>query len=100
MVQNIDKGYFSMTISVSPNYFQKLLDLQAKNHRIYSWQDVGSALGMSRQAAQHLFMSPPTENSFVKYSTLSKLLAFFRAEGLDITVADLFTVDTPASGPS
>lgn len=81
-----------MTITVSPNYFQKLLDLQAKNHRVYSWQDVGTSLGMSRQAAQHLFMSPPTDNSFVKYSTLAALLAFFAAEGMPVTVGDLFTV--------
>lgn len=81
-----------MTITVSPNYFQKLLELQSKNHRVYSWQDVGTALGMSRQAAQHLFMSPPTGNGFVKYSTLAALLAFFKSEGLEITVGDLFAV--------
>lgn len=70
------------------------MKLQEKRHRVYSWQDVGTALGMSRQAAQSLFMGEPTENGFVKYSTLAGLLDFFAAEGMPITVNDLFVVST------
>ncbi len=81
-----------MTINVSPNFFQCLMKLQEKRHKVYSWQDIGSALGMSRQAAQHLFLSEPSDNGFIKYSTMSALLDFFAAEGMPITVADLFTV--------
>lgn len=88
----MDIGYFTMQITVSPNLFQKLLDLQSKNHRVYSWQDVGTALGMSRQAAQHLFMSEVSDNSFIKYSTMSRLLTFFANEGMQIGVEDLFSV--------
>lgn len=83
-----------MSVTVTPNYFQKLLDLQAKKHRVYSWQDIGTALGMSRQAAQHLFMSPTSDKGFIKYSTLGALLAFFAAEGMPVTVGDLFIVSS------
>lgn len=71
------------------------MKLQEKNHKIYSWQEVGTALGMSRQAAQALFMNEPSENSFIKYSTLGGVLAFFAAEGMPVTINDLFTTTTP-----
>lgn len=83
-----------MTTNVLPNFFQCLMKLQEKRHKVYSWQDVGTALGMSRQAAQALFLSDQKDNSFIKYSTLSKLIDFFAAEGMPITVNDLFIVTT------
>ena len=82
-----------MTITVLPNYFHCLLKLQEKNHKVYSWADVGNSLGISRQAALSLFMNEPSENGFIKYSTLAGLLHFFASEGLPLTINDLFTVN-------
>ncbi len=88
-----------MSITVSPNFFQCLLKLQEKNHKVYSWEAVGTALGMSRQAARTLFMGEHKENSFVKYSTIAGLLTFFHEQGLPITIGDLFTVTESADTP-
>lgn len=71
--------------------------LQEQNKKVYSWADVGNAIGMSRQAAQSLFMSEPTENSFLRYGTFGELLDFFHAEGMPITPNDLFVVEDSPS---
>lgn len=79
--------------TVRPNFYGCLLELQGKNHVRYSWADIGREIGMSRQAAQNLFMNEATDDSFAKYGTLAALLDFFAREGMPITVADLFVVD-------
>jgi hypothetical protein len=68
------------------------MKLQEKNRKVYSWQDVGSALGMSRQAAQALFMKEPDSKSFIKYSTLAGIITFFEAEGMPVSFDDLLIV--------
>ena len=79
-----------MTTKVLPNFFACLMRLQEKNKKVYSWQDVGSALGMSRQAAQSLFIKEPPDTGFVRYSTIAGLLDFFAREGMPVTINDLF----------
>lgn len=69
------------------------MKLQEKNRKVYSWQYVGTSLGMSRQAAQSLFLNEPNEKSFIKYSTLAGIIAFFESEGMPVTISDLFTVN-------
>lgn len=55
---------------------------------------IGRAMGISRQAAQSLFESEGvTDNGFMKYGTQGALLTFFHAEGMPITIADLFSVE-------
>lgn len=81
---------------VRPNFYGCLLQLQGLKHVRYSWADIGRELGMSRQAAQNLFMTEATDDGFAKYGTLGELLAFFDREGMPVTIADLFTVDPPA----
>lgn len=66
--------------------------LQDQNHKVYSWQAIGEALDMSRQAAQNLFMNEPSGNSFIKYATLARLIDFFAREGMDVKLDDLLEV--------
>lgn len=82
---------------VRPNFYGCLLKLQGLNHNRYSWADIGRDIGMSRQAAQNLFMNEATDDGFAKYGTLAALLAFFAREGMPVTIGDLFVVtdDTP-----
>lgn len=87
---------------VRPNFYGCLLKLQGINHNRYSWADIGREIGMSRQAAQNLFMNEATDDGFAKYGTLAALLSFFDREGMPITVGDLLTVsyEPPPDDPT
>lgn len=79
--------------TVRPNFYGCLLKLQGEKHVRYSWADLGRELGMTRQAAQNLFMNEVTDDSFVKYGTMAALLQFFASEGMPVTPNDLFVVE-------
>lgn len=79
--------------TVKPNFFTCLMRLQDKNKKIYSWAEIGDAIGMSRQAAQSLFMAETTDNSFLRYGTFGRLVDFFATEGLPVAPNDLFVID-------
>lgn len=78
---------------VRPNFYGCLLKLQGINHNRYSWADIGREIGMSRQAAQNLFMNEATDDGFAKYGTLGELIAFFEREGMPVAIGDLFVVE-------
>ena len=85
--------------SVRPNFYGCLLKLQGEKHVRYSWADIGRNLGVTRQAAQNLFMSEATDDSFIKYGTLAALLAFFESQGMPLTPNDLFTIEKDTTPP-
>lgn len=81
-----------MTTTIRPAFHAQLSKLQEKNHKRYSWTELGDAIGISRQAARSLFLSESTDDGFIKYGTLAALLDFFAAEGMPVEIGDLFTV--------
>lgn len=80
------------TYIVRPNFYNCLLKLQGMKQSRYSWADIGRELGITRQAAQNLFMNEATDDSFIKYGTMAALLRFFAHEGMPITPDDLFVI--------
>lgn len=83
------------THNVRPNLLPLLHKMEEVNNRRYKWAELGRMMGVSRQAAHALFMAEDiTDDSFMKYGTAGALLDLFNNEGLDITIADLFTVTT------
>ena len=87
----------SEKIVVRPNFYNCLNELQRQKQRNYSWAEVGRSMGISRQATLNLFTNEATDDSFIKYGTLASLLSFFAAEGMPITISDLFVVSEPDS---
>ena len=85
-----------MSYTVRPAFMQCLHRLEEKQGNRLSWAHIGRQMGMTRQAAQALFTGDSSDDSFAKYGTIAKLLDFFAAEGMPVTVADLFTV-TPVT---
>jgi len=77
---------------VRSNLFNLLQQLERKNSRRYSWAAIGRYIGRSRQATENLFTGEQSDDSYIKYGTIAGLLQFFRAEGLNVTPNDLFTV--------
>ena len=67
--------------------------LEELRGRRYSYSDIANGAGLNRQGVRYLLQSPPKR---IDLETLSKLLDFFAAEGLPITVGDLFTTTTDA----
>lgn len=78
---------------IKPAFMECLLRLQEQNQKRYTWSEIGTALGMSKQGARNLFTK---ESDSVRYSTLSGLLNFFANEGLRLTVGDLLPIETVA----
>lgn len=71
------------------NLKQLIRKLSAQNGRDYELQQVGKACGLSR-----FTISSIANNASVRIElrTLERLMNFFAAEGMVITVADLFNV--------
>jgi hypothetical protein len=70
------------------NLHAPLGKLEEKNGR-YSYARISDKSGISRQGVRRLLVEGTQQ---IDVGTLSKLLAFFAAEGMPITVGDLFTV--------
>jgi hypothetical protein len=70
------------------NLHAPLSKLEEKNGR-YSYARISDKSGISRQGVRRLLVEGTQQ---IDVDTLSKLLAFFAAEGMPITVGDLFTV--------
>jgi len=73
------------------NYMQLLQALESKNQRRYKYTEIADASGLSRQTVTKLFTG---KAQAVDLDTMSKLLAFFAAEGMPIQPGDLFTVNS------
>jgi hypothetical protein len=67
------------------NIYNVLNRLEGQNKRRYSDAEVAKASGLHRHTVRIMRNGKPEP-------TLDKLLNFFEAEGMPITIADLFTV--------
>lgn len=78
-----------MQYTVKLNLFALKKDLEKKvGHDMY-WTDIAALSGISRQTWDRMYGGKADR---IEFGTLGKLLTFFRSQGLDITIADLFVV--------
>lgn len=73
------------------NLFSLRAKLEAKSGRTYSWVEIAKVTGAHRNTIQNLAAN---RTGTIDTVVAGKLLDFFAAEGMPITVADLFTVTT------
>lgn len=71
------------------NLQQLRLNLQAQKGREYTWIEIADRTDIH---TSQLYRYINNDTRRVDLDTLAKLYNFFRSEGLDITIADLFTV--------
>lgn len=72
-------------MQASLKIFDAINKLEKHNERRYTESQIAKATGLHRHTVAAAMKGKPDK-------TLSKLLAFFKSEGLDIAVGDLFTV--------
>jgi transcriptional regulator with XRE-family HTH domain len=72
-------------MQASLKIFDAVNQLEKRNGRRYSESEIAVATGLHRHTIAAVMKGKQDK-------TLSKLLAFFAAEGMPITVGDLFTV--------
>lgn len=77
------------------NLHKPLSRLEQIKNRRYSFSEIADASGLTRQGVRRLLKEPSDR---VDVDTLGKLLDFFAAEGMPITVNDLFTTQAIPSG--
>lgn len=78
-----------MQYTVKLNLFALKKDLEKKaGHDMY-WTDIAAQSGISRQTWDRLYSG---KSDRIELGTLGKLLTFFRGQGLDVTIADLFVI--------
>lgn len=70
------------------NLHKPLGELESRNGR-YSYARISEISGISRQGVRRLLTD---ETRQIDVTTLDKLLAFFAAEGMPVTIGDLFVV--------
>lgn len=75
------------------NLFTLKRQLEMQTGRAYSWAEIAKLADLN---ANTVYSLANNRLGGVQYSTLSKLLEFFRREGLDIEVGDLFAVEEAA----
>lgn len=85
--------------TVKLNIFSLIKRLEIKHGHDLQWSDISRKSGITRQTWLRLRTNEATGIDLV---TIGKLLDFFAAEGMPITVNDLFTTQAiaPASIPS
>ena len=71
------------------NLKQLVRNLSAKNGRDYELQQIGRLCGLSRFTVSSIANNSSTR---IELRTIEKLLDFFAAQGMPVTIADLFTV--------
>ncbi len=81
---------------VTFNLHAPLSNLEQLKNRRYSYAEVADISSLTRQGVRRLLKEPPETVSVV---TLAKLLDFFSAEGMPITVDQLFTVQEEGGDP-
>lgn len=77
--------------TVTFNVDRLLRQLSAKNNKDYDKVTVAALSGISRTTITSITNN---ENKRTDFETLGKLLDFFQGQGMPITIADLFTVET------
>ena len=78
-----------MTYEIKFSPLNQLAELEAKRAYRYNYKEIGDKVGLPRQTVRHIFTQNPKR---IDIATLAKILAFFNAEGLNVTLSDLFTV--------
>ncbi len=73
------------------NLFTLRAQLESKDGRSYPWREIADAAGVHRNTMNNL---AGNKSSNIDVDVAAKLLDFFHAQGMPITVADLFTVTT------
>lgn len=73
---------------ISFNLHKPLSELEAQKGR-YSFAQISASSGITRQGIRRLLKEPTRQ---IDIDTIGKLLDFFAAEGMPITISDLFTV--------
>ena len=79
---------------VTFNLHAPLSNLEQLKNRRYSYAEVADISTLTRQGVRRLLKEPSETVSVV---TLAKLLDFFSAEGMPITIGQLFTVQEEGS---
>lgn len=74
---------------VSHNLFALKRQLEIHSNRPYTWAEIEAATGIHRNTLSN-YASNST--SRLDFDVAARLLDFFAAEGMPITVGDLFTV--------
>ncbi len=73
---------------VKPNLFNVVNELERLKGRKLSSNEIAQRASLSRHTINNLIQG---NTKLVHFETLTKLLAFFRAEGMDVNLADLLT---------
>lgn len=79
---------------------EQLLQLQAQNNQRYSYRQISETTGLKRQTVERIARNESYQDLL---GILAVLLDFFAAEGMPITIDDLFTVEDvnpPSAAPS
>jgi len=69
---------------------KKLAELEEMRSKRYGYAEIAELSGLSRQTVRAFLNN---DNKRVSLDTIGGLLYFLNAEGLDITIADLFRVE-------
>ena len=77
--------------TVKFNLFALRARLEEKSGRSYSWVEIADSVDAHRNTLQNLAAN---RTGTIDTKVVAKLLDFFAAEGVPITIADLFTVET------
>ncbi len=81
---------------VTFNVDRLLRQLSAQNNRDYDKAWVAALSGISRTTITAITTG---QNTRIDLETIGKLTAFFRSQGMPITVADLFSVEEQPRPP-
>jgi DNA-binding Xre family transcriptional regulator len=74
---------------VRTKIFKKLKELETLKGRDYSDVDIAEITGLSRHTVKSVFSDSVKR---IDLATLSSVVHFFRSEGLDVEIADLFVM--------
>ena len=80
-------------MEITVNVMAKVNELEQLHHRRYTYTDIADATGLSRHTVRKWLTG---EVKAIDLESLGKLLDFFAAEGMPVTIAELFTV-TPVT---
>ena len=83
-----------MTTKLQFNVEPLLLRLQSENRRRYTYTEVANAIGVKRQSIERLSRNDSFQDLLL---LLSGIPDFFSAEGMPITIDQLFTVQEEGS---
>jgi hypothetical protein len=75
--------------TVKLNVFTLLKQLELKQGHDIEWAEVARKSGISRQNWLNMRNNL---SAGIDFATIAKLLTYFRSEGLDVGIADLFVV--------